>query len=259
MIQYFSQKINPNSHGGEVDAQNHFTQRFTRYDPLLFINQFTKLLCPIHQTQRILHSQQMCPIFFETDTWALGCCQMHSPIPHSHQKLWYHLQAWWHRAGWLWSPSDRLHQRRLCWRCRWPEVYNQVDLHICWSSKKQNIFSHSMMEAEVIAGSFSSVEGTWLLKLGKDFNIIFKLIPIFTDNESFISFCKNEVNNNWTKHIDIHYHYTKNEMVAGNIILHHIPTANNPADILTKPLSPHKHQHLLHLIGICWAWWGMLW
>ena len=52
------------------------------------------------------------------------------------------------------------------------------------------------MEAEVIAGSFSSVEGTWLSKLRKDFNIIFKLIPIFTDNESFISFCKNEVNNN---------------------------------------------------------------
>ena len=52
------------------------------------------------------------------------------------------------------------------------------------------------MEAEVIAGSFSSVEGTWLSKLRKDFNIIFKPIPIFTDNESLISFCKNEVNNN---------------------------------------------------------------
>jgi hypothetical protein len=109
------------------------------------------------------------------------------------------------------------------------------------------------MEAEAIAGSFTSVEGTWLSKLGKDFNILFKPIPIFTDNESFISFCKNEVNNNRTKHIDIHYHYTKNEIIAGNIELHHIPTADNPADILTKPLSPRKHRHLLHVIGICRA------
>ena len=132
---------------------------------------------------------------------------------------------------------------------RW--IYTYAGAPICWSSKKQNIVSHSTMEAEVIAGSFSSVEGTWLSKLGKDFNIIFKPIPIFTDNESFISFCKNEVNNNRTKHIDIHYHYTKNEMIAGNIVLHHIPTMNNPADILTKPLSLRKHQHLLHLIGIC--------
>ena len=108
-----------------------------------------------------------------------------------------------------------------------------------------------MMEAEVIAGSFSSIEGTWLLKLRKDFNIIFKPISIFNDNESFISFFKNKVNNNQTKHIDIHYHYTKNEIIASNIILHHIPTVKNLADILMKPLSPHKHQHLLHLIGIC--------
>ena len=46
--------------------------------------------------------------------------------------------------------------------------------HICWLSK-QNIVSHSMMEAEVIAGSFSSVEGTWLSKLGKDFNLILQM------------------------------------------------------------------------------------
>ena len=77
---------------------------------------------------------------------------------------------------------------------RW--IYTYAGAPICWSSKKQNIVSHSTMEEEVIAGSFSSVEGTWLLKLGKDFNIIFKPIPIFTDNKSFISFCKNEVNNN---------------------------------------------------------------
>ena len=54
----------------------------------------------------------------------------------------------------------------------------------------------SIMEAEVIAGSFSAVEGTWLSQLRKDYNLIFKPILIFTNNEAFISFCKNEVNNN---------------------------------------------------------------
>ena len=77
---------------------------------------------------------------------------------------------------------------------RW--IYTYSGAPICWSSKKQNIVSCSTMEAAVIAGFFSSVEGTWLSKLGKDFNIIFKLIPIFTNNESFISFYKNKVNNN---------------------------------------------------------------
>ena len=90
----------------------------------------------------------------------------------------------------------------------------------------------------MIAGSVSSVEGTWLSKLGKDFNVIFKPIPIFTDAESFILFCKNELNNNCTKHIDIHYHYMKREIIAGNIQLHHTPTANNPDDIPMKLYSP---------------------
>ena len=54
----------------------------------------------------------------------------------------------------------------------------------------------SMMEVELIAGSFTSVEGIWLLKLGGDFHLIFKPIPLFTDNNSFILFSKNNVNNN---------------------------------------------------------------
>ena len=109
------------------------------------------------------------------------------------------------------------------------------------------------MEAELVAGSFASVEGIWLLKLGGDFHIIFKPIPLFADNKSFILFSKNDVNNNRTKHIDTHYHYTKNEMATGNIELHYIPSQDNLADIFMKPLSSHKHEHLLNVLGICSA------
>ena len=115
------------------------------------------------------------------------------------------------------------------------------------------------MEAELVAGSFASVEGIWLLKLGKDFNLAFKPIPLFADNKSFILFSKNDINNNCTKHIDTHYHYTKEQMDAGNIDLHYIPSSENPADILTKALSSHKHEHLLNVLGICSAWGGVLW
>ena len=56
---------------------------------------------------------------------------------------------------------------------------------ISWSSNKQNIITQCMMEAELVAGSFASVDGIWLLKLGKDFNLVFKLIPLFADNKSY--------------------------------------------------------------------------
>jgi len=79
---------------------------------------------------------------------------------------------------------------------------------ICWASKKQNQVSRSTMESELIAGSFASAEGIWIIKLGQDFKHDFIPIPIFTDNQSSIIFSNNEINNNRTKHIDIHYHYT---------------------------------------------------
>ena len=53
---------------------------------------------------------------------------------------------------------------------------------ISWASKKQNLVTRSSMEAEFVAGSMASVEGIWLIRLGKDFQYHFTPIPLFTDN-----------------------------------------------------------------------------
>jgi hypothetical protein len=103
---------------------------------------------------------------------------------------------------------------------------------------------------KLVAGSFASAEGIWLIRLGNDFMHTFTPIPIFTDNQSFIMFANNDVNNNRTTHIDTHYHYTRNEIANGNIKLHYIPTHDNSADILMKPLSPRNHKHLLDSLDI---------
>ena len=106
------------------------------------------------------------------------------------------------------------------------------------------------MEAELVAGSIASAEGIWLIRLGKNFKHDFTPIPMFTDNQSFIAFMKNDINNTRTKHIDTHYHYTRKQVDASNIQLHYVTSLNNPADILTKPLPPHKHVNLLNTLGI---------
>ena len=45
----------------------------------------------------------------------------------------------------------------------WLFTYNNTP--ISWNSKKQHIVTRSTMEAELVAGSFASAEGIWLLKL----------------------------------------------------------------------------------------------
>ena len=106
------------------------------------------------------------------------------------------------------------------------------------------------MESELIAGSFASVEGIWLIKLGKDFTHFFTPIPLFTDNQSFMMLTNNAVNNNRTKHIDTHFHYMREQVANGNIILHYIPMHENPTDILTKALWPQKHMDLVAKLNI---------
>ena len=114
------------------------------------------------------------------------------------------------------------------------------------------------MEAELVAGSLASTEGIWLIRLAIDFHHDFMLIPLFTDNQLFISFLNNKINNNQTKHINIHFHYTRHQVDTGLIKLHYVPTLENPADILTKLLSPHKHTHLLDVLEVRHVWGAML-
>ena len=106
------------------------------------------------------------------------------------------------------------------------------------------------MEAELVAGSIASAEGIWLIRHGNDFQHKFTPIPLFTDNQSFITLSTNNMSSSRTKHIDIHHHYTRDQALMGIIKLHYIATLNNPADILTKALSPHKHVYFLDALGV---------
>ena len=75
--------------------------------------------------------------------------------------------------------------------------------------KKQSLITHSSMEAKLVAGSIALAEGIWLIRLRKDFHHEFTLVLLFTNNQLFITFSKNEMNNNRMKHIDTHFHYTQ--------------------------------------------------
>ena len=131
---------------------------------------------------------------------------------------------------------------------RWLFTFNGAP--ISWASKKQNHVTRLSMESELVSSSFATAEGIWIIRLGKDFGQLSTPISIYTDNQSFISFAKNDVNNSHTKHIDTHFHYTQEQITEGAIELKYIKSLDNPADILTKALSPHKHLYLLAALGV---------
>ncbi|GJX23455.1 hypothetical protein Tco_0227900 [Tanacetum coccineum] len=105
-------------------------------------------------------------------------------------------------------------------------------------------------EAEyvVVAGCYASI--LWMKSQLSDYDIHYKMVPIFCDNTSAIAISNNPVLHSRTKHIDIRYHFIKDHILKGDIELHFIPTEYQLADIFTKPLDEPTFTRLKVELGM---------
>ena len=61
--------------------------------------------------------------------------------------------------------------------------------------------------------------------------------PIFEDNQGALQFSKNPVSNSNSKHIDVRHHFLRELVRQGDIIVSHVPSEYQHADILAKVLA----------------------
>lgn len=107
---------------------------------------------------------------------------------------------------------------------------------ISWSSKKQMCVALSTAESEYIAAGSCCTQLLWLQYQLRDFGVEVKCSPILCDNSSAINISKNPVQHSRTKHIDVRYHFLKEHVEQGDVVLNFVKTENQLADIFTKPL-----------------------
>ncbi|GJS17787.1 retrovirus-related pol polyprotein from transposon TNT 1-94 [Tanacetum coccineum] len=77
-----------------------------------------------------------------------------------------------------------------------------------------------------------------------DYCFKFNKIPLYCDNKSMIALCCNNVQHSRAKHIDIHYHFIKDQVEKGIVELYFVQTKYQLADIFTK-LSPQERFNFL--------------
>jgi hypothetical protein len=70
------------------------------------------------------------------------------------------------------------------------------------------------------------------------------------DSTSAISVAKNPVLHSRTKHIEVKYHFLRDNVEKGNIDLIHVPTETQLAHILTKPLDQATFACLRGELGV---------
>ncbi|KAI3523294.1 hypothetical protein L1887_01354 [Cichorium endivia] len=121
---------------------------------------------------------------------------------------------------------------------------------VSWTSKKQSCVSTSTAEAEYIAAASCCSQVLWMETQLKDYEFKMQQVPIYCDSKSAISISHNPINHSMTNHIDIRYHFLKDNIRKGHIELHFVPTEEQVADIFTKPLDENKFLHFLGRLGM---------
>lgn len=76
------------------------------------------------------------------------------------------------------------------------------------------------------------------------------MMNVFYDNKSAIDISKNHVQHSRTKHIDIRYHFIRDLVEEKVLILEHISTDHQLADILIKSLDPTRFELLRKSLGV---------
>ena len=86
----------------------------------------------------------------------------------------------------------------------------------------------------------------------QDYGLNYDRVPVFIDNMSAISIAKNPVLHSRTKHIDIRFHFLRDNHERGHIDLIHVPSERQTADILTKPIEQDTFARLRGELGVCY-------
>ncbi|GJV48910.1 retrovirus-related pol polyprotein from transposon TNT 1-94 [Tanacetum coccineum] len=121
---------------------------------------------------------------------------------------------------------------------------------VCWSAKKQQSVAMSSAKAEYVAAAGCCASILWMKSQLSNYDIHYKMVPIFCDNTSAIAISNNPVLHSRTKHIDIRYHFIRDHILKGDIKLHFIPTEYQLADIFTKPLDEPTFTRLKAELGM---------
>lgn len=122
---------------------------------------------------------------------------------------------------------------------------------ITWVSQKQRCVALSSCEAEFMAATAAACQGIWLRNLlGKIANEDTGPVTLYIDNKSAIDLAKNPVFHGRSKHIDIRYHFIRECVERGEIIIKHVTTDGQRADVLTKAMATVKFERMRALLGM---------
>ena len=130
-------------------------------------------------------------------------------------------------------------------------VFIMAGSPVTWSSKRQPTVALSTVETEYVAMSRCTQQMVWM-QSWLDEVAIERTSPSFIkgDSKGAIALTKNTKDHAKIKYIDIRHHYIRELVQSGSIVFEQTPSADNLADLFTKPLPRDQHHRILQALNI---------
>ncbi|GJZ82456.1 hypothetical protein Tco_0647629 [Tanacetum coccineum] len=124
------------------------------------------------------------------------------------------------------------------------------DKLVSWSSKKQDCTSMSTAETEYVSLSACCAQVLSIRTQLTDYGFHFDKIPMYCDSQAAIAISCNPVQHSRTKHIDVRYHFIKEQVEKGIVELFFVRTEYQLADLFTKALPEDRFKYLVRRLGM---------
>jgi histone deacetylase 1/2 len=146
-------------------------------------------------------------------------------------------------ADWATSVDDRKSMAGQC-------VFLGETL-VSWTSRKQRVVSRSSTESEYRALADLAAEVAWIRSLLEELKLpILRKPVLWCDNLSAKALASNPVMHARSKHIEIDVHYIRDQVLQNKITISYVPTADQIADCLTKPLTHTRFNIFRDKLGV---------
>eukprot|EP00253_Pinus_taeda_P006208 PITA_06208 len=122
---------------------------------------------------------------------------------------------------------------------------------ITWACKKQAAISLSSAEAEYRGAVEARKEALWLRQILSELGFEQQHpTTLWCDNQSTIQLCKDLVQHQRSKHIELHMHFIRKLIHDHVLEVQYCSTDDQVADIFTKALTEAKFTKLRYMLGV---------
>lgn len=124
---------------------------------------------------------------------------------------------------------------------------------LAWAARRQTITAQSTAEAEYVSACEAAMEGRGIVNMLDEVLHVIEVETGFklgVDNNAAIALAKSPTYSSRTRHIELRWHYLREQVKKDLLQIYKVDGTDNPADMFTKALPKHSLNRYCCQIGM---------